>query len=452
MAAVNTPDTERLLSLDVFRGVVILLLIPDTIGGFSFYAMAERHPDEPVWSLLAAAFSHVKWSGASIWDLIMPAFVFIAGVSMSYSYASRKVRGESQSWILIHAALRALALLVLHLTLSIPVTSNFDYLWPLAILALGSQLPRKLVSAVRTWSSIGRDGAELCLWVGVLALVTTRGVLRFEEIPSFDLSGILPSLGLAYFVAYLFVPLSPRAQAAGVLSLLFFYWLAFALYRLPPTNIDPALYGITSPEETFSGFMSHWNKGTHIAAALDVWLLNLFPRHYPYTPPIYGTHTLRFIPLAATLLFGALVGHALRCRKPSEHIRNRIFCFAIIGVALALLLDQWVEPMVMRIWTSSWTLYSTGLVLILFVGLYSLIDVNGHKKWATVFVVAGANSLLLYVLAIAYRWPVISVWRRVFGSSIFDGYWQPVAESLAFGLTLWVVVFALYRFRVFVRL
>ncbi|HTH86662.1 MAG TPA: hypothetical protein VMB28_15365, partial [Mycobacterium sp.] len=134
MATVTTPDAERLLSLDVFRGMVMLLLIPDTFGGLSFYWMAERHSNEPVWGLLASMFSHVRWSGMSVWDLIMPAFVFTAGVAMVYSYSSRKARGESEGWILTHAGLRAAAMLALHLTLSIPVTSNTDYLWPLAVL------------------------------------------------------------------------------------------------------------------------------------------------------------------------------------------------------------------------------------------------------------------------------------------------------------------------------
>ena len=453
MATVTTADAERLLSLDVFRGLVMLLLIPDTIGGFSFYLMAESHPDEPLWGLLASMFFHVRWSGASVWDLIMPAFVFIAGVSMTYSYASRKARGESESWILAHAALRAAAMLALHLTLSIPVTSNVDYLWPLAVLALGLQLPRRLATAVPAWRVIASDRAELCWWGIVLTLVVWRGVLRFHEIPNFELFGLLATLGLAYFTAYLFMSFSPRLQVAAALSILFFWWLAFVLYRRPPAAaINPALYGITSPEESFAGHMSHWSKGTHVAAAFDVWFLNLFPRLHPYTPPTHGTHTLRFIPVAAALLFGVLVGRELRSGKPRKEIRNRLFFTAIAGVVLALVLDQGIEPIVMRIWTSSWTLYSTGLVLIVFVGLYTLIDIRGHKKWTTVFVVAGANSLLLYVLAIGYRWPVLESWRRVLGSSIFEGYWQPVAESLACALTLWIIASVLYRFRVFVRL
>jgi heparan-alpha-glucosaminide N-acetyltransferase len=444
--------SERLLSLDVFRGLVILLLIPDTIGGLSFYSMAERHSDHPVWGLISAMFSHVRWSGMSFWDLIMPAFVFMAGVSMAYSYASRMAHGEAEVWVLAHAAIRAIALLVLDLTLQIPIRSNVDYIWPLAVLMLGLQLPQKLIAANPTWRTIDARFADLCWCVLMLALVLARAVLRFDEIPSFEMYGILSSLGLAYFIVYRLMPFSSRGLVVAALSILFLYWLAFVMYPRPAGWISPALHGITSPEEIYSGFMSHWSKGTHVAAAFDTWFLNLFPRRHPYTPPVHGTHTLRCIPVAATLLFGVLVGRALRSGKPREEIRDRLFLLALVGVTLALLLGQVAEPIVMRVWTSTWTIYSTGLILILFTGVYSLIDVHGRRRCTTVLVVAGSNSLLLYVLAMGYRWPILEAWRRAFGRSVFDGYWQPVAESLALGVSLWILAFVLHRFRVFIRL
>ncbi len=277
MPTVNTPPSERLLSLDVFRGLIMLLLIPDTIGGLSFYLMAERQPDEPIWGLLAQMFSHVRWSGTSVWDLIMPAFMLTAGIAMAYSYSARKAYGQSDRSVLTHAALRSIALIALHLTLSIPVRSRLDYLWPLAILALGLRLPAKLAAALPAWAKKAPDKATLLSWGVVLAIVIARDLLRFDEIPNFELFGLLPTLGLAYFMASLFLPYPPRTQAMAALSILFLYWIAFVLFRQPTVNSNPALYGVTAADEMYSGFLSHWSKGTHLAATLDVWLLNLFP-------------------------------------------------------------------------------------------------------------------------------------------------------------------------------
>src|SRR5581483_4400417 len=137
----------RLLSLDAYRGLVLLLLVPDVYGGFSFYEMAKRYPDHTVWNALARAFTHVPWSGCSLWGLLLPSFLFITGVSIPYSYAARKRDGHSDARILTHAVLRALALLLLGILVQIPIRSTADMLWPLVLLAFGLPVSR-VASAV----------------------------------------------------------------------------------------------------------------------------------------------------------------------------------------------------------------------------------------------------------------------------------------------------------------
>ena len=73
------------------------------------------------------------------------------------------------------------------------------------------------------------------------------------------------------------------------------------------------------------------------------------------------------------------------------------------GVALTLggLLFQWAGlcPIVKRIWTSSYTLYSGGLVCLMLAALYFIIDVKGWKRWAFPLLVIGANSIVVYVMS-----------------------------------------------------
>src|SRR6266852_4800519 len=135
---------DRLTSLDAFRGVVMLLLIPNVHGGFSLYPPARQHPEHTVWASLARLFTHVQWNGCSIWDLILPAFLFMVGVSIPSSYAARKRRGDSEAEIMGHAVLRAVALLMLGAFLQVPVQTRLDFLWPALLLALGLPLPEKL--------------------------------------------------------------------------------------------------------------------------------------------------------------------------------------------------------------------------------------------------------------------------------------------------------------------
>jgi predicted acyltransferase len=115
--AATTPSREqqaggRLLSLDAFRGLTMLLLISHGFG------IHEAFKDKPDWAWLAAQFDHVAWVGCVLWDLIQPAFTFIVGVAMPFSFARRMQLGATRSQLMQHVAWRALILIVLSNVLS----------------------------------------------------------------------------------------------------------------------------------------------------------------------------------------------------------------------------------------------------------------------------------------------------------------------------------------------
>ena len=95
---------ERLVSLDAFRGFIMMTL---AAGGFGFATLA----DTPGWGWLAEQFRHVSWEGMVYWDLIQPAFMFMVGLAMPYSVAHR--RGQPASVMFRHVLWRAFVLIVL---------------------------------------------------------------------------------------------------------------------------------------------------------------------------------------------------------------------------------------------------------------------------------------------------------------------------------------------------
>jgi len=125
----------RITAVDVMRGGVVLLLVPDIAGGFSFYAMARQHPTEPAWTLLADLFSHVAWAGVTPWDLVMPAFVFLVGVSLALSVERRRQDGDSNVLLLAHALLRSTTLVALGMLLTVKPVSHVDEALPYLLLA-----------------------------------------------------------------------------------------------------------------------------------------------------------------------------------------------------------------------------------------------------------------------------------------------------------------------------
>jgi heparan-alpha-glucosaminide N-acetyltransferase len=107
----RAPQTERLVSLDAYRGLIMLILISH---GFGFSVLQSR----PNWAWLARQVDHVAWTGCTFWDLIQPAFTFMVGMAMPFAFARRIREGATQFELFRHVAWRALMLIVLSNVLS----------------------------------------------------------------------------------------------------------------------------------------------------------------------------------------------------------------------------------------------------------------------------------------------------------------------------------------------
>jgi predicted acyltransferase len=102
---------QRLLSLDLFRGLTMFLLIAE--GARLFGVMTDVAFDGTVIGFIGTQFHHHPWNGLRFWDLIQPFFMFIVGVALPLSVAQREKRGDSYSKILRHVLVRSLVLLLL---------------------------------------------------------------------------------------------------------------------------------------------------------------------------------------------------------------------------------------------------------------------------------------------------------------------------------------------------
>jgi predicted acyltransferase len=105
----STKLNNRLVSLDFFRGLVMFLLIAEFAHLFEVL-MESGNPH--LTATMDFLFHHAKWEGLHFWDLVQPFFMFIVGVSIPFSYANRKRRGDSEKQIRNHALRRAFLLLL----------------------------------------------------------------------------------------------------------------------------------------------------------------------------------------------------------------------------------------------------------------------------------------------------------------------------------------------------
>jgi heparan-alpha-glucosaminide N-acetyltransferase len=430
----------------------MLLLLPDITGGFSFHVMHRQFPDDPWWAALAAAFTHVQWSGASIWDLIMPSFVFLVGAAMPLSAFARRGRGNTRGEVVWHQCLRASALFVLALLLTMPLLTRLAELWPLGFLVIALPVPRW---AARAWGlpRTGERWLETVWWLGILVAAAAWIYLHIAERGNYDLGHVFTAMALASVPAFLVVGRPRTVQFGAAFVVLAGYWLLFALYPLPAPGFDLASVGVSPGDELFSGFFAHWNKNTNVAAAFDVWLLNMLPRPQPFLFQGNGVQTLQFVPIIATMIFGVIAGELLRSNRAKMEIRTTLVVGGALGIGAGLLAGRWLCPLVKSIWTPSWTLFSAGIAAVVLGALYHLCDVRTPRAWVLVFVVIGTNSVLLYTLASCYRWRLLQLPRELMAATPLSfGSLAPVADSVMFGAGLWLIAFVLYRSRVFVRL
>jgi len=399
---------KRLVSLDAWRGFIMLVLVSGTYTefteGFGFAEVSRLRPDSAVWRFLATQFSHAPWSGCTFWDLVMPAFVFMAGVAMPYSYAAGIARGDSRGALVLHAAYRAVMLI---------------FIGTLGFLFVGDWLMGKWPRQIN---------------------------LQFQ--------GILPQLGFAYVPVFLLLGRKASVQLAAAFAALAAWWLLFALYPLPAPGFDFASVGGMS--EPYTGFFAHWNKNVNPAAAFDHWFLNLIPRTDPFDYNPFGLSTLAFIPTMATLTFGVVTGEFLRGPGEPAWKAGRLVAAGLAGVAIGVAMHFTLSPIVKSIWTPSWALFSAGWVLLMLAAFFWVIDVKRDvkraRRWSLPLVVVGMNAIAIYCLANLFDYWVFKLWQHSPAGFLFEGAYAAMWQSLAMVVTLWAVAAVLYRFRIFVRL
>src|SRR5690606_38931252 len=206
---------------------------------------------------------------------------------------------------------------------------------------------------------------------------------------------VLTQIGLGYVFLFLLAHVRPTVQWLSAGLILFGYWLAFALFPLPGPGFNTASVGVPPDwPHQLQGFAAHWNKNTNFAAWFDQWFLNLFPREEPFVYNRGGYLTLNFIPSLATMMFGLLAGELLRTRREASEKLRMMLAFGALGIVLGLLLHVLgVVPLVKRIWTPSWAIFSGGWAVLFLAFFYYVLDMKGYRRWAFPFLVVGMNSI-----------------------------------------------------------
>ena len=111
-------------------------------------------------------------------------------------------------------------------------------------------------------------------------------------------------------------------------------------------------------------------------------------------------------------------------------------------------------PVVKRIWTPSWVLYSGGWCFLLLAGFYLVIDVGGAGRWAFPLVVIGMNSIAAYCMAHLFDDFISRALPRHLGRQFFETLgqaYEPFLLGASVLLIEWLLLWWMYRRKLFLR-
>jgi len=205
------------------------------------------------------------------------------------------------------------------------------------------------------------------------------------------------------------------------------------------------------------------DPGRNLASYIDGLLLrgHLWYNIRPYDPE----GVLSTIPAIGTTLLGVLTGHWLRsCRS----VRDKATGMLVVGFLLLLAgqaLSVWI-PINKGIWTGSYAIFMAGMSLVCLAVFCWLIDLRGHQKAATPFVIFGRNAIAAYLFSELLSKTIRAIEvtradgrRSTLKRYLFDTVYAPLAPgkcaslifAVSFVLLTFLLVWAMWKKRWFLK-
>ena len=395
----KAPSRERLLSLDVFRGMTVagMLLVNDPGS----------------WEHIYAPLEHAPWNGWTPTDLIFPFFLFIAGITTHLSLSARRARGDDEHAIRAQVIRRGLLIFL------------FGFLV---------------------------NGFPYFAWGNILGIPDPTFLQRItERLLTWRITGVLQRIGIAYLVAGLITQRTTlRQQVTIIASLLFGYWLVMTVLPVPGEGTIGALL-LDTPSRTMAAWTdrtvfdwSRWGLGNHLWSGGVTWDPEGF---------------LSTVPAICTAMLGNLAGRWIGTRRPLTERLAGLFAAGALGMMLGLMWN-WVFPINKSLWTSSYTLFAAGLACVSLATVMWIVDFQKWRRWTKFFVVYGLNPMMAFVGSGVLARCIYSIFKVTkdgkrmslqagIYETLFTPWLSPINASLAFAVTFvlfwYAILYYMYK-------
>lgn len=179
--------SERLLSLDVFRGITIMGMILVNNPG--------------TWSAIYPQLRHAEWHGCTFTDLIFPFFLFIVGVAISYSLTKRKAQGGSMKSLYLNIFRRSVILFLLGMILAgFPFGLMLDHQFSWATIRIPGVLQRIAVVYLVASILFLTTNTKAQYWITGAILIGYTALMSLVPVPGVGYANYEPTTNLAAYI------------------------------------------------------------------------------------------------------------------------------------------------------------------------------------------------------------------------------------------------------------
>ncbi|KAL1323194.1 hypothetical protein HN51_068259 [Arachis hypogaea] len=373
-------QSHRLLSLDVFRGLTVaLMILVDDAGG------------------IVPALNHSPWNGLTIADFVMPFFLFIVGVALALTYKKPSCRADATR----KAFLRALKLLILGLFL------QGGYFHRLTDLSFGVDIKRIRLMGILQRIALAYLVTALCeIWLRSDDTVNSGSSLlrkyRYQWAVSLFVSGIYLSLLYGLYVPDWEYRIATESSSEPKI---------FSVKCGVRGDTGPGCNAVGMIDRTILGIRHLY--GRPIYARTPECSINS-PENGPLPPdapswcqaPFDPEGLLSSVMAIVTCLVGLHYGHIIVHFK--DH-RVRILYWMIptsFLVVFGFALDLFGMHINKALYTFSYMCVTAGASGVLFVGIYLMVDVCGYSRLTMIMEWMGKHALMIYILAACNVFPI----------------------------------------------
>ncbi|CAA2979034.1 heparan-alpha-glucosaminide N-acetyltransferase-like isoform X3 [Olea europaea var. sylvestris] len=424
---ISTDPKQRLVSLDVFRGITIALMILVDDAGKAF-----------------PSINHAPWFGVTIADFVMPFFLFGVGVSVSLVF--KKVPNKS-------AATKKVILRTIKLFL-LGVILQGGYFHGRGHLTYGVDVEKIRLMGVLQRIAIGYLLASL-LEIWLINNTVVDSAVAFVKRYSFQLAaGIL--LGLLYMILLYGLYVPNWTFEVSTLS------ITSSLFGVGTQTVQCGVRSSLEPPCNAVGFLDRFLLGEHHLYQRPVYRRTKecsvnSPDYGPLPPnspawclaPFDPEGILSSMMAAITCLIGLHYGHILvHCKDQMQ----RVILWSILSLPLLIvgyLLNVVGVPFSKPLYTLSYMFITAGASGIFLTIIFYLVDVKCIRKPMVIFQWMGMNALIIYALAASDVFPEALqglYWRSPENNLVdfSERLWQTLLHSEKWGTLAFVMVEILF--------